>query len=299
MSQNAAVRPILHHTCASFPSQVKLLNGHTRLVQQLKKGDILPCGGVVRCVVRTDCLNGKASLVKLTSLESTGPGSVLDSLYVTAWHPVEIGGQWVFPGTVRVPVIVECEAVYSFLVSRSNTNAAGGRNNVCDEEREGERRGQREGENSHVGSDKQEEFSSSITVNGIKCVTLAHGIKGSEVLSHPFYGTVEVVNALKKCRGWKAGLVRFGAAATSSQQRHTHPTEEVQCDNIAGRIENGRKTNISRSEDIQILSSNHPDTQPSLDGYPVEYGRDGTVLDFVVRDSHTGLVNGFMLSSEM
>lgn len=257
----------------------------------------------MRCVVRTDCLNGKASLVKLTSLESTGPGFGLDSLHVTAWHPVEIGGQWVFPGTVRVPVIVECEAVYSFLVSRSNINAAGGRNNVCNEVREGERRGEREGEGekSHVGSDKQEEFSSSITVNGIKCVTLAHGIKGSEVLSHPFYGTVEVINALKKCQGWKAGLVRFGATATSSQQRHTHPTEEVQYNNIAGRIENGRKTNnkISGSEDIRILSTNHRDTLPSQDEYPVEYGRDGTVLDFVVRDAHTGLVNGFMLSSEI
>ena len=274
----------------------------------------------MRCVVRTDCLHGKASLVKLTStsMESRGPGSGLDSLYVTAWHPVEVEGQWVFPGTVCAPVIVECEAVYSFLVTRGNVNVADDsvHDDNCDRRQgEGEGEGREEGcgvggqrsimrRNAHQVqslSQSHEEFSSSITVNGIKCVTLAHGIKGSEVLSHPFYGTLEVVNALKKCRGWKTGLVRFGTTATVTQQCYTRHSEGVQNNESARSIVNKGRVNEenNESETIHILSKNNRNALAGLDGYSVEYGRYGRVGDFVVRDAHTGLVNGFMLSSEI
>ena len=48
-------------------------------------------------------------------------------------------------------------------------------------------------------------------INGVQCVTLAHGFqdeKGEEgVVEHEYFGTQAVLQDLKKMRGWECGLV--------------------------------------------------------------------------------------------
>ncbi len=88
---------------------------------------------------------------------------------------------------------VPCVAVYSFLV-----------------ESEGE--GESEGESQGAGGGKPH-YASSVVVSGVPCLTLAHGITDDPVASHPFFGTTKVVEALARCEGWSAGLVRFGVCA--------------------------------------------------------------------------------------
>jgi len=89
-------------------------------------------------------------------------------LLVTPWHPIQVHGTWEFPANVGVSKERACVAVYSFLL-----------------------------ESEHV-----------MTINGIHCVSLAHGMSG-KVVAHPYFGTSSVVDDLKQMNGWKDGHVQL------------------------------------------------------------------------------------------
>ena len=74
--------------------------------------------------------------------------------------------KWEFPIHLAKPKIRKCNAVYNFVLS-----------------------------NGHV-----------MIINGIKCATLGHGIKGP-VIAHPFFGTQAVINNLKELDGWNRGYI--------------------------------------------------------------------------------------------
>jgi hypothetical protein len=40
-------------------------------------------------------------------------------------------------------------------------------------------------------------------INGIKCASLGHNIKGNKVIEHPYFGSERIVEDLKKLKGWK------------------------------------------------------------------------------------------------
>jgi hypothetical protein len=48
-----------------------------------------------------------------------------------------------------------------------------------------------------------------VIIDGWAVLTLAHGIDCDPVASHPFFGTLRVVDALKMCLGWRSGRVSF------------------------------------------------------------------------------------------
>jgi hypothetical protein len=48
-------------------------------------------------------------------------------------------------------------------------------------------------------------------INGVECVTMGHGFKGSEVIEHPFFGTEKVLEELRRMEGWQRGLVELQA----------------------------------------------------------------------------------------
>ena len=74
--------------------------------------------------------------------------------------------KWEFPINLEKPEIRNCHAVYSFVLS-----------------------------NGHI-----------MIINGVKCATLGHGIRGP-VIEHPFFGTQAVINNLKKLDGWNRGYI--------------------------------------------------------------------------------------------
>ena len=141
-------------------------------------------GGIVHCVVRTECVNGRAWLVALpggmsdvslsTGASSGNEESEREMLLVTPWHPVQIpgtaSGAWTFPAHLSAPSEVPCEAVYSFLVTKDVMALQG------------------QDENMTALFDK-EQCVSSMMVSGVSCLTLAHGIVNDDVASHPFFGT--------------------------------------------------------------------------------------------------------------
>lgn len=90
-------------------------------------------------------------------------------LKITPWHPVKEHDVWRFPSELaEIQVGASCSAVYSFLLDRDHT----------------------------------------VMINGIECVTLAHGLQG-EVVGHSYFGSHAVVRDLMKMGGWEKGLVVF------------------------------------------------------------------------------------------
>lgn len=94
-----------------------------------------------------------------------------DGLLITPYHPVRGGaaGEWRFPHTMALRVSVACAAVYNVVLDRGHE----------------------------------------VAINGIQCVTLAHGFVDSAVIRHPFFGTDRVTSALKQLPGWDNGWVRI------------------------------------------------------------------------------------------
>jgi len=87
-------------------------------------------------------------------------------LFVTPWHPVRLNGVWKFPSDIGIQKERDCPAVYNFVLDKE-----------------------------HV-----------IMINGVECVTLGHGMKGS-VVEHNYFGSQIVLDDLKSCEGWEQGFV--------------------------------------------------------------------------------------------
>merc|ERR1712139_395117 len=89
----------------------------------------------------------------------------------TAWHPciAPDGERWSFPAEVTTGVDCDVAYVYSFLFEGRAT--------------------------------------SYLSVGGTAVIGLGHGIRNDSVASHPFFGTVRVIDALKDCSGFSAGRV--------------------------------------------------------------------------------------------
>lgn len=91
-------------------------------------------------------------------------------LCATPYHPIFYEGKWQFPRDITTPAETACDAVYSFVIK-------GG---------------------------------TGILVNGIEGIALGHNIVDDPIASHPYFGTDNIVEDLKKLRSlWEHGLVVF------------------------------------------------------------------------------------------
>jgi len=91
------------------------------------------------------------------------------SLRITPWHPIQVEGEWKFPAYLSQTVTEHSSTTVYNVVLESN----------------------------HM-----------LYVNGVICVTLAHGFKGS-VVEHEYFGTDAILRDLKKTDGWDVGHVVF------------------------------------------------------------------------------------------
>jgi len=105
--------------CIDGSCPVQLANGEVRLVRDLKQGDLIaaPDGGSAEivCAVRTECLGKTAELVELS-----------ENTRLTPYHPVKVHETWQFPQQLAEPKEVQCEAIYSFVLSGSPSLLVGG-----------------------------------------------------------------------------------------------------------------------------------------------------------------------------
>ena len=274
-----------------------LANGTHRLVKELKMGDNLPGGKTILCAVKTDCLNQRAKLIKIKSkniiennpvpvpalvpqgLTPVPQGS--EDLIITPWHPIRINDSWQFPSCVEGAVMeeIECESVFSFLVIEcesksdcveSSVHTIGNNDDNNNMMRLQERNTNTTQNNTQNMQVNKMMYSSSMIINNIECITLAHNILDDNIASHPFFGTMKVVEELKKCKGWERGLIHFRS-------------DYINHSNVDGSgCVNDQMRNIDEENNSKKQNKNKNST----------YG-------CVVRDPHTGLITGFNSQMEL
>ncbi|UJR34619.1 hypothetical protein I4U23_027396 [Adineta vaga] len=149
------------NVCFHGDCDVLLASGMTKLVKDIRKGDLLatPTGlkASVNYVVKSLSTNTNALMVRFDN-----------GLVITPWHPIRINSIWKFPNDIEKLSIVECKEVYNFVL-----------------------------DSGHI-----------VFINGIQCVTLAHGFKG-DVIEHPYYGTEKVLKDLLALPIAKDGLIEI------------------------------------------------------------------------------------------
>jgi hypothetical protein len=89
-----------------------------------------------------------------------------NGLVITPYHPIRLNNKWEFPCTLQAPQEHDSEAIYNFVL-----------------------------ESGHI-----------MLINGVECVTLAHGFQ-EDVVRHPYFGTNAVIEDLQNMEGWERGLV--------------------------------------------------------------------------------------------
>jgi hypothetical protein len=160
--------------CFAGWSMVKLGDGSSKRVDEVKKGDVMFNGGIIVCVLKTITTGGKARLINLP--DRTHPGEER-GLYVTPHHPIRSSSSEPFKYPVNVGRELgdievsnyRCSAIYSFVLDRH-----------------------------HV-----------MEINGYQCVTLGHGFQDA-VSKHDYFGTECVLNDLRKLDEYEVGLIVAG-----------------------------------------------------------------------------------------
>jgi hypothetical protein len=93
-----------------------------------------------------------------------------NGLVITPFHPIKMNGQWMFPNSVG-------QTVKSFVPEYFNFVLVDGH---------------------------------SMLVNGMECITLAHGLRDNDVVNHDYLGTQAILDDLKTMNGWRLGHVNVG-----------------------------------------------------------------------------------------
>jgi uncharacterized protein YegL len=98
-------------TCFHGLCNVKMEDDSLKLVQNIKKGDIVFGGGIIKCVVRTKC---KDNLMQYCRTPS--------GLLITKYHPIKYNNQIIFPHQEFPIDIYESDYMYSFLLEKNEDN---------------------------------------------------------------------------------------------------------------------------------------------------------------------------------
>ena len=100
-------------SCVHENSMVTMADETKKMVKNIQKGDEVKTNqgkSKVKCILKTNLINGSGNFVKLAS-----------GLLITPWHPVKVNGNWEFPiHNSSKFVQKECQAVYSFLLENDH-----------------------------------------------------------------------------------------------------------------------------------------------------------------------------------
>lgn len=99
--------------CFSGDSQVLMADGTTKLVKEVKKGELIASDensvSRVICVVKTHIKSGRAIMCKL-------PGGIK----ITPWHPIRVDGKWFFPEQLVPGEEVDCDDFFDFVLDQGH-----------------------------------------------------------------------------------------------------------------------------------------------------------------------------------
>ena len=123
---------------------------------------------------RVKNMNGDSYATILCVLKSKTPSPIvklceMNGMYITPYHPVRVKGEWKFPIDIKSPQDVACDYVYNLVVDQG-----------------------------HV-----------VSINGVECITLGHGFTDNSVVSHPYFGTDQIVKDLSSMKGYDLGMIEM------------------------------------------------------------------------------------------
>merc|ERR1711998_770963 len=96
-------------------------------------------------------------VIETQLIGSTAVVELESGLCITPWHPIRMDGQWTFPADVAATQLRRLPAVYSLVLNDGH----------------------------------------SVWINQTECISLGHDIHDDPVASHPFFGSLKVINQLK------------------------------------------------------------------------------------------------------
>lgn len=120
-------------------------------------------------------LSGKSTQIRCVIKTLVNPQTYqmvnINGFWITPWHPIKMGkaADWQYPKYYGSVEVPGVMEVYNFILN--------GGESVC--------------------------------INGVDVITMAHGVRGNMVLSHPFFGTNRVIDDLRVYSpvGWENGFI--------------------------------------------------------------------------------------------
>ena len=121
--------------------------------------------------------SGKIICVIKTELDESMCFCKIKNLIITPWHPIRkkisnFTSEWIFPQKVHDVQFLYLFPTYIF--------------------------------NFVLETKDEKHF---IPIDPFECITLGHHIKNDPICSHSYFGSENVIQDLKRCRGWKDGLI--------------------------------------------------------------------------------------------
>jgi Mg-chelatase subunit ChlD len=137
--------------------------GHCRVT--MADGSQKRCENVNKGDIVVTSNDGHSEVVCVVETKVDGISMIQYSkLCISKWHPIKKNGIWIFPNNLKKKEIIQYAGkIYSFLLLN-----------------------------------KQGKYAEDLIIENEVCIALAHGIENDSVATHPFYGSMAVVNELKK-----------------------------------------------------------------------------------------------------
>ena len=168
--------------CFLGASRMLMADGTEKRCDQVSPGDVERDGHVIRCVLKTEMAVAEIVRLENRAQRPEGAPSLEESGGFTQWHPVwdTTTGLWVHPNKLGVVETVDTHAVYNFVLA--------------------------------IPADDKDGFRpSTVTINGLQTVTLAHSLY-NPIAKHPYFGHREegkrnILDDLRASPGWADGHV--------------------------------------------------------------------------------------------
>ena len=135
--------------------------GHCRV--SMSDGSQKRCDQIIKGDIVATSNDGHSEVVCVVETKVEGISMVqYGELLISKWHPIKKDGIWVFPNNLNQKVIQYEGKIYSFLLLN-----------------------------------KKGQYAEDLFIENEVCIALAHGIENDSVATHPFYGSMSVVDELK------------------------------------------------------------------------------------------------------
>ena len=135
--------------------------GHCRVT--MADGSQKRCDQIIKGDSVATSNDGHSEVVCVVETKVEGVSMIqYGELVITKWHPLKKNGRWVFPNNLNQNVIQYEGKIYSFLLLN-----------------------------------KQGNYAKDLFIENEVCIAFGHGIQNDDVATHPFYGSMAVVDELK------------------------------------------------------------------------------------------------------